>query len=214
MRGPTIDLVLTAYQPSPDVNPHAILSRLLPALTSFIHSNRFLDESLAILINALYIHSVAKPTASLPDEVILPLCGLLPSIASVHPDGSVRHQTFRVLSLLLQACDSQIRFHQLIELTKDSEYPQMRTAAVGLVKEALLESLASHQKNDPFLGSLFLQSFGPILFRPNPPDLLSSSLSLKEFQESNEPSRLVECLSLYYVILQRDEKNQVNYTVI
>ena len=90
----------------------------------------------------------------------------------------------------------------------------MRTAAVGLVKEALLESLASHQKNDPFLGSLFLQSFGPILFRPNPPDLLSSSLSLKEFQESNEPSRLVECLSLYYVILQRDEKNQVNYTVI
>ncbi|KAF9564517.1 hypothetical protein CPC08DRAFT_741429 [Agrocybe pediades] len=200
--GSTLDLLFSAYEPS-ESNPQGVISRLLSLLTSCIHTSHYLDEALAVLIYCLHKHS-----GYLPDEIILPLCGLIPTVASAHPNPSARHQAFRVLSLLLQRSDAQIRFHQLMELTKNSEYPQMRATAVGLVKEALLESLSKNQKNDPFLSSLFLRSFGPILFRTNPPDLLSSSLSLKDFQESQEPSRLVECLSLFYVLLQRDDKNK------
>jgi len=94
----------------------------------------------------------------------------------------------------------------------------MRVAAVGLVKEAILKALAKAPeaaKIDPFVGSTFMRGFGPVLFRSNPPDLLGKrDLALKEFKETSEPSRLTECLSLYYVVLQRDEKNRVRSLTI
>ena len=87
----------------------------------------------------------------------------------------------------------------------------MRVASVGLVKEALLQAFTRPDaKDNVFLSPLFLRTFGPILFRPDPPDLLSSALALKDFQETHEPARLVECLSLYYVLVQRDELNLVS----
>jgi len=145
---------------------------------------------------------------SLSHEIMLPLCDILPSVASTHPDPLIRHQTFRVLSLLLASGNPQLRFQHLVEYTRDSEYPQMRVASVGLVKEALLQALSRPEARDNvFLSPLFLRTFGPILFRPDPPDLFSSALTFKEFQETNEPRRLVECLSLYYVLLLRDERN-------
>ena len=87
----------------------------------------------------------------------------------------------------------------------------MRVASVGLVKEALLEALSLPPNSENiFLSSLFLRSFGTILFRPNPSDLLASeTLTLGEFRDSHEPQRLVECLSLYYVLLLRDKNNLV-----
>ena len=74
----------------------------------------------------------------------------------------------------------------------------MRVASVGFVKEALLEALSLFPSAENiFLTSLFLRSFGTILFRHNPSDLLmSANLTLSEFQEGHEPQRLVECLSL------------------
>lgn len=132
-------------------------------------------------------------------------------MASSHSDPLTRHQTFRVLSLLLVASEPQLRFRHLVELTSDSEFPQMQVASVGLVKEALLEALSlSSNDENIFLTSMFLRSFGTILFRPNPSDLFTSAnLTLSEFQESHEPQRLVECLSLYYVLLLRDKNNLV-----
>ena len=64
----------------------------------------------------------------------VPLCGLLLAVASSHSDPLTRHQAFRVLSLLLVASEPQLRFRHLVELTSDSEFPQMRVAPVGLVK--------------------------------------------------------------------------------
>ena len=141
----------------------------------------------------------------------MPLCDLLPAVASSHSDPLTRHQAFRVLSLLLVAGEPQLRFQYLVELTGDSEFPQMRVASVGLVKEALLEALSLPPNTENiFLSSLFLRRFGTILFRPNPSDLFTSAnLTLSEFQDSHEPQRLVECLSLYYVLLLRDKKNLV-----
>lgn len=179
-------------------------------ITSF-QTNTFLDESLAVLVRAL--HSQPKGR-DLPHDIIMPLCGILPPLASAHPDPAIRHQAFRVISLLLSSCDSQLRFQHLVELTRDSEFPQMRVASVGLVKESLLQALSlPSQGHNPLLSPLFLRTFGPILFRPDPPDLFASKLTLKDFRDTHELGRLVECLSLLYVLWVRDEQNVVgNYT--
>ncbi|PPQ78415.1 LOW QUALITY PROTEIN: hypothetical protein CVT25_011890 [Psilocybe cyanescens] len=201
----TTHLVISAHRPPADINSELLLSYLLPMLITSFQTNTFLDESLAVLVKALHDQEKGR---DLPHDITLPLSGLLPSIASVHPDPAIRHQAFRVLSLLLSLCDPQLRFQHLVELTRDSEFPQMRVASVGLVKESLLNglSLPRHDQN-PLLGPLFLRTFGPILFRPDPPDLFGSALTLKDFQETHEPGRLVECLSLFYVLLLRDERN-------
>ena len=207
----TIDLIIAAYQPSPEINPDISLPSILPVLISSIQTNSFLDESLAILIRTLHLRQSKASPPSLSPHITVPLCGLLPAVASSHSDPLTRHQAFRVLSLLLGASEPQLRFQHLVELTSDSELPQMRVASVGLVKEALLEALSLPPNDENiFLTSLFLRSFGTILFRPNPSDLFTSAnLTLSDFQESHEPQRLVECLSLYYVLLLRDKNNLV-----
>jgi hypothetical protein len=88
----------------------------------------------------------------------------------------------------------------------------MRVAAVGLIKEHFLRAFnaaESTKKDDPFLSIMFLRTFGPILFRPDPPDLFGDGLEISSLEESSEPARLSECLSLYLVIFRRDEKNEV-----
>ncbi|KAH9477682.1 hypothetical protein JR316_0009908 [Psilocybe cubensis] len=200
----TSHLVASAYQP-PDIAAERLLSLLLPVLITSLQTNTFLDESLAVLVKALHEQPRGR---DLPHDITMPLFGLLPSLASAHPDPAVRHQAFRVLSLLLSLSDPQLKFQHLVELTRDSEFPQMRVASVGLVKESLLQALSfpGHGQN-PFLSPLFLRTFGPIIFRPDPPDLFASKLTLKGFRDTHEPARLVECLSLFYVLLLRDDKN-------
>ncbi|KAM5531389.1 hypothetical protein V8D89_014913 [Ganoderma adspersum] len=82
----------------------------------------------------------------------------------------------------------------------------MRVATVGLLKEAVLEGLSSSDKN-LFASRQLLASFGPLVLRPDPPDLFDS-VSLDDFLESSEALRLVECLGFYYVLLLRDAQNQ------
>lgn len=211
----TSDLVFYAYHLPTGIDIERLLSFLVPALISSIQANMFLNESLAILTAYLHAWQTESHGRSLSHDVTSPLCGLLPSVASAHPDPSVRHQSFRVLALLLSTADPRLSFQHLVDYTQDSQYPQLRVASVNLVKDALIKSLSnSKEKNDPFCSPEFLQSFGPILFRPNPPDLLTSTMSLQEFQETPESRRLIECLSLYYVLLQRDTKNLVKYFYI
>ncbi|CAA7268417.1 unnamed protein product [Cyclocybe aegerita] len=220
------DLLLSAYCPPPNPDVSKLFTFLLPPLISSLESNTFLDETLAVLLRSLYTWTTASSLdrRHLPLEVTSPFTSSLPSVASAHPDTTTRHQAFRSLSMLLAASDPKLRFQTLVELTRHSEFPQMRVAAVGLVKEGLLDAMSQAEaraakveegkvnvkglKDETFLSPLFLRTFGPILFRPDPPDLFASeSLELKAFQETSEPTRLVECLSLYYVLLQRDRHN-------
>ncbi|KAM6492323.1 YAP/Alf4/glomulin domain containing protein [Amanita muscaria] len=180
-----------------------LLSKVLPGTMSAFQSSVALDECLALLLNIL---PNLKNSAISP-EIITPLCTILSSVASTHPDPSIRHQCFRILSLLLSHSPPTLRLEALKELTTDPHLPQMRTAAVGLVKEAVLEGLASSSQHI-FASRVFIQVFAPILFRTNPQDFFSKNFNPEEMHDSYEASRLIECLSLYYVLLQRDKANK------
>ena len=202
----TNSMIILAHSTVDPFEANHLLSSLLPIILGSIQTNSALDEALAILLESL--HPRATSRSQLSPDIIIPLCTVLPSLCNSHPSPLVRHQVFRILSLLLSSSSPPLRMQLLMDLLTDPNLPQMRVASVGLVKEAFLEAISSTQSNI-FTSPMFLQAFGPTLFRPSPPDLFSSSISLDEFKDSSEPSRPIECLALYYVVLQRDESNMV-----
>lgn len=199
-------MILLAHSIADSLEASRLLSPLFPIILSSIQSNLALDEALAILLKGLNPTAASRPQLS--PEIIVPLCTILPPLCSSHPDPLVRHQIFRILSLLLSSSPPPLRLQLLKDLTMDQGLPQMCVASVGLVKEAFLEAMFS-PKSNVFASPTFLQVFGPILFRPSPPDIFSSSISLSNFKDSSEPSRLTECLALYFLILRRDTCNMV-----
>ncbi|KAF9048204.1 hypothetical protein BDZ89DRAFT_1057777 [Hymenopellis radicata] len=193
--------ILVAHSKDESIKTPQTLSSLLSIILGFIQANNSLDESISFLLTSL--HS----TDSLSTEIAIPLCTVLPALASGHPDPSVRHQTFRILSKILASTDPAIRLQILHDLCSHSEFPQMRVAAVGLVKEAILEAFGASIPN-LFSSPRFLQVLGPTIFRPDPLDFFESHRTLEKLQESSEPARLVECLALLYVLILRDQKNK------
>ncbi|KAF8621780.1 hypothetical protein AX15_007516 [Amanita polypyramis BW_CC] len=202
---PSIGHLILIAHTAPKAFPitNDLFGNLLPTILSAFQLGVVLDECLALLLNML--HNLKETVLS--PEIVTPLSTVLSSVASTHPDPAFRHQSFRVLSLLLSQYSPMLRLEALKELTTDPHFPQMRTAAVGLVKEAVLEGLASSSQN-LFASPIFMQAFGPILFRPNPPDYLSGEYTPAGLCESYEASRLIESLSLYYVLLIRDSANK------
>ncbi|KAF7300568.1 hypothetical protein HMN09_00941700 [Mycena chlorophos] len=200
-------LVLLAHSsPLPnDVN--RLLSFLLPLMISSIQTMHALDETIALILQSLHAPMFSAGHQLSPD-VSGPLCAVLPSLASSHPDPQTRHQAFRIISRILALTPSELRIQILKDLVSDAQYPQMRVAAVGLTKESVLEALSREKSADLFASPYFLQVFGPILLRPDPPDLFDAKLTLEEISQSSEPARLVECLSLYYILLLRDKTNR------
>lgn len=167
-----------------------------------------LDEILSILISYLAPLRSTSPRPDLDVDLIIPMIHLLPPLASNHPDPDIRHYTFRVLSLVLGLSPPPVRFQLLKDLLSDEDTPsQMRIAAVGLLKEAVLEGLTDGAQN-MFASPLLLSAFGPTVLRPDPPDILDTA-SREDFLKGSEPLRLVECLGFYYVLLQRDRNNRV-----
>ncbi|KAJ6571633.1 hypothetical protein B0H19DRAFT_663396 [Mycena capillaripes] len=183
-----------------------LLSFMLPILVASIQANHTLDETLSLLLHTLHPSKFPAGQQLSPD-ISGPLCALLPTLASAHPDGDIRHQAFRILSRILTLTPPELRLQILKDLTTDTEFPQMRVAAVGLVKEASLEAL-SRDDRSVFASPIFFQVFGPVLLRPDPIDLFQPDLSLNDIEDSSEPSRLVESLSLYYILLLRDNSNR------
>ncbi|KAJ7096637.1 hypothetical protein B0H15DRAFT_920983 [Mycena belliarum] len=183
-----------------------LLSYMLPILVASIQANSAMDETLSLLLQSLHPQHFPVGQQLSPD-ISGPLCALLPALASAHPDGDIRHQAFRILSRVLVLTPPELRLQILKDLTIDTDFPQMRVAAVGLVKEAVLEALG---RKTPciFASPVFFQVFGPILFRPDPVDLFHMELALDDIRDSSEPSRLVESLSLYYILLIRDKSNR------
>ncbi|KAI0372064.1 hypothetical protein BV20DRAFT_940950 [Pilatotrama ljubarskyi] len=183
------------------------LANFFPVILPSLQANVALDEVLSVLMNSLAPLRSAIPRPELETDLIIPLIHLLPHVASNHPDPDIRHITFRIVSLVLGLSPPPVRFGLLKDLLSDGDTPrQMRIAAVGLLKEAVMEGLSGEDHNI-FASRHLLSTFGPVVLRPDPQDIFDTA-TLEEFLDGPEPLRLVESLGFYYVLLQRDRQNR------
>lgn len=167
------------------------------------------DEALFLLFRIL-----TDETMSISLETAESLCTTLTALASTHLDSTIRQLNLRLLSLTLTKLPSLPRIEMLLNLTTDEQFPQIRGPAVGLVKEAVLEALALPPEQleaarNPLASPELLRIFGGVLFRPNPPEFFNKRKTREELAQSLELLRIADCLSFYYVLLQRDRKNTV-----
>ncbi|KAJ3003363.1 hypothetical protein NUW54_g5340 [Trametes sanguinea] len=168
--------------------PIPTLTTFYPAVLSALQANVALDEILAVLINSLAPLRASTPRPDLEADLVIPL-GTHPAPHSEQP----LRPGYPAL--------------HLPELLADEDVPcQMRIAAIGLLKEALLEALSSKDQN-LFASPHLLSTFGPIVLRPEPLNMFDT-VTLEQFLEGPEPLRLVESLGFYYVLLQRDQHNR------
>jgi len=202
-------LVLIAHAAPSEYLNIPFLDSFFPIILTSLQANVALDATLAILLKVLC--AVPPPQTELSPDIIIPLTTILPPLCSAHPDAPTRHITFRILGRVLQLAPSVLSLQILRDLVSPSEdaSPYMRSAAIGLIKEAALEALSCPKAENVFASPLLLQTIGPHVFRLDPPDLLTSIASVEELKNSPEPARLVECLNLYYILLSRDVDNRV-----
>lgn len=179
--------------------------------------NTALDETLAVLLTSLGSIK-ANSTPDAPSEFIIPLVHVLGPLAGSHPDAPTRHIVFRLLSITLSLAPSPTRLALLRELLSDSETltPQMQVAAIGLVREAIMEALSAaapdQSQPNPFKTPALLHEIGPMIFSLQSPAMFTKcEVPLADFMESAEPLRLVESLTLLYLLLQRDTENRVRH---
>ena len=101
----------------------------------------------------------------------------------------------------------------------------MAVAGVGLVKEFVLAALAQGEEardDNVFATPMFSEVFVPVLFTLRLPAVAKTSTVVGELEENNEaedeleaflgssePSRLVEVLGLYWLLVKRDTGTQV-----
>jgi len=201
------DLVYLAHSTPPVALGSSALSDFHHLLVSALQMNMVIDEALFLLFTIL-IHE----NTSITLEVTSSLCTVFTALASTHIDPTIRQLNLRLLSLTLSKLPPPPRLEILLKLTTDEDFPQMRGPAVGLVKEAVLEALAlppDHAPRNPFASPELLRMFGGVLFRPNPPGFFSERKTREELAQSLELLRIADCLSFYYILLQRDCENKV-----
>ncbi|CAL1709089.1 unnamed protein product [Somion occarium] len=202
-------LILIAHSSQPNMNLKT-LGSFLPIILGSMQSNAALDETLSVLLESLGPLRNVSPRPELSVDLVVPLVHVLAPLAGVHPDPTTRHATYRILSLVLSLAPSLVRLKLLKDLVTDDDesMQKMSVAAIGLVKEAILEALSkppsTGSPSSVFSSPLFMQELGSILFLRQPNNLTAP---LVKFLESSEPLRLVESLGLLYVLLLRDVGN-------
>ncbi|KAF9512002.1 hypothetical protein BS47DRAFT_1346160 [Hydnum rufescens UP504] len=104
----------------------------------------------------------------------------------MHSTPSTRHIAFRLLSTLVQSHihDDAIRLSTLLELITDEAFPQMRTAAIGLLRSTVLAALTSRKTQTPYTRSFLaspemLYTVSPVILRPYPRDLFRPFIDLE-----------------------------------
>ncbi|KAL4253083.1 hypothetical protein ABKN59_002237 [Abortiporus biennis] len=189
------------------------LVKFLPVFIVSIQSNTALDETLAILLSSLC--PLRSSRSDVPSTFTIPIVHVLAPLASSHPDPEIRHVSYRLLSTTLGLTPSHVRLRLLLDLISDSEtsLPQMRIAAISLVREAVLEALSQPATSNPtnqnaFTSPLFMSELGSTIFRQYPSDLFVAEIPAEEFLDTPEPLRLVEALTLYTILVQKDVDNR------
>ncbi|KAG1906214.1 uncharacterized protein F5891DRAFT_1004589 [Suillus fuscotomentosus] len=184
-------LIMLAHEKESYPSLKDLPSTLHSMLVTSIQMNFALDESLFLIFRCV---TQDRTQPDLPPDLATSLCVVLPALASTHLDPFIRHFSLRLIALILARLPSVFQQQILITLASGAELPQMRAAAVGLLKEFVLDALqipALSGEQNVFASPLLIRSFGPILFRTMPSDYLST-----------------EVLSFYYVLLQRDKANK------
>jgi hypothetical protein len=201
-------LILTAHTSFTSPHPPATLTKSLPMISASIQQNNAIDSSLALL--QLLVSRESNARSTIPDTLSSQLFELLVPLASIHLDADIRFISFRLISTLISCSSPGLQVTTLRELVAEAPFPQMRVAAITLLREVILAQLRSPQPSF-FTSSDFIRSFGPVIFRPQPPELFEDEdkFDRQKFLESLEPSRLIEALSLYYVVLMNDKTNRV-----
>ncbi|KAG1797705.1 uncharacterized protein HD556DRAFT_1440655 [Suillus plorans] len=201
-------LIMLAHEKESYPLPKDLYSKLHSMLVTSIQMNFALDESLFLIFRCV---TQDRTQPDLPPDLATSLCVVLPALASTHLDPFIRHFSLRLIALILARLPSVFQQQILITLASGVELPQMRAAAVGLLKEFVLDALqipALSGEQNVFASPLLIRSFGPILFTTMPSDYLSTVQVADDIEKSLEPSRIAEVLSFYYVLLQRDKDNK------
>ncbi|KAG2035147.1 hypothetical protein BDR03DRAFT_993490 [Suillus americanus] len=201
-------LIILAHEQQNYPLPKDLSSKLHSMLMTSIQMNFALDECLFLIFRCV---TQDRTQPDLAPDLATSLCIVLPALASTHLDPFIRHFSLRLIALILAQLPSVLQHQILITLASDVELPQMRAAAIGLLKEFVLEALqalAPSGEQNVFASPLLIRSFGPILFRTMPSDYFSTVQVADDIEKSLEPSRIAEVLSFYYVLLQRDRDNK------
>jgi len=144
----------------------------------------------------------------LEQEDVVPVIQSLMPVAAMSPDPAIRFITFRLLDTLLSLTNDLVHLSILKDfMSPECPFPQMRVAAVGLLKDSVLAALRQKAAS-PFNTPVLMQTLGPTLLRPQPSDLFNENLPLSDFVDSYEPARLVECMSFLYALLSIDKENR------
>ncbi|KAI6010136.1 hypothetical protein EDC04DRAFT_813901 [Pisolithus marmoratus] len=207
----TSDLIYLAHAEPAVPLSLANLTQLHPLLVNSLQRNVATDETLFLLLRLLAQESRQSDATEIPPDIANSLCSVLSALASTHLDPFMRHLNLRLLSMVLSKVHPTIRLDILLRLTTDEEFPQMRGAAVGLLKETTLSALSSADYStepNPFASPTLLRAFGPVLFKTSPPNFLTLNHTREELERSLELLRIIDCLSFYYVLLLRDTKNR------
>ncbi|KAI6045333.1 hypothetical protein EDC04DRAFT_141381 [Pisolithus marmoratus] len=207
----TSDLIYLAHAEPAVPLSLASLTQLHPLIVNSLHRNVATDETLFLLLRLLAQESQQSDATEIPPDIANSLCSVLSVLASTHLDPFMRHLNLRLLSMVLSKVHPTIRLDILLRLTTDEEFPQMRGAAVGLLKEVTLGALSSpncSMEPNPFASPTLLRAFGPVLFKTSPPNFLTLSHTREELERSLELLRIIDCLSFLYVLLLRDTKNR------
>lgn len=213
--------LLMQSSPSQPIIHNATISNFLPVLLSSLQLTTGTDASLALLLAFLCPSEANRRPQDIDPDIIPPLVYALVPLSCSSPDPQTRLIAFRTLGALVSQVPPLERMSILRELLTDETFPALRVASVGLLKDSVLEAFSQHQPeipdSKPFSSPELLRTFGYIVLRPQPPTLFSKTAtvsSLKDFVGTEEPKRLVECLSFYNVLLRRDASNVVSAILI
>ena len=194
----------------------SLLKSLYPTITAAVQDSIALDACLHVLLHALF-SSTPNTIASINWELNPPFYVLLLTIAASCPYADTRLTALSAVGEYVNRVSPSERMMLLqLLLEQDSPFPAMKVAAVGLLKINILEALEACADPSPFASPALLWLFGPIILRPDPPDLFEriDRVALDAFVDTEEPKRLVECLSLYDALIRRDSTNRVSNVLI
>jgi hypothetical protein len=214
-------LAHTIILPGTPLPDPALLVQLLPTLQAALRAPEptAIDESLALLL--LFTRTVPAPLSSNQQFIRTPLPATFASdlavIAVTHPAPSIRHIAFSLLgSMHLSPLDVK-------QFLSPPTPPQMRAAAVTLVRKAVLEEIAdipriSDTQSDPqthnptgaWINKEWINLLGDAIFRPDL-GLLDIEEDAADLEVEWEVKRLIECLQLIYTLVLRDVDNRVSF---